>query len=522
MASTAKSAPRHPGRTMLVVAGMHRSGTSAMARVLGLAGARMPDRLINAASDNPLGFWEPRDIVALNDEILRTIGSDWNDAFGVRLDSLAAEHDDFIQRARSILSLNYGDASLAVMKDPRISNLVSLWRKAMRAEGFSPVFVIMVRDPLEVAQSIAARGGGTAQASMLSWLSHMVSVERDTRDLPRTFVSYDALLDNWEAVLASMRRDLSLPLPVSSDQGAEISSFLSRSSRHHATEDATWIERADLWPGIAEAWRWLKTATGPAGPQSPFPQQVADDLAKLSAQFGPVIQAQKDLASRREQDLRSALADREAIVLRLKAQAREYETVAADASLALASMRHDLAQARSDATKASTKARRLARDLEMATTGAEEAGRRYEVTLEQAAEGTTIARNRIAQLEQELTAATSEVADHQQLVQATAADMTRMSERVREALEALGQESARCATLETSLAGSEARTAAIDSIRSSVEAEKNELSAELERCRSELGRCRLELEGVLASPSWSLTRPLRMVGDGYRAVTRGK
>ena len=55
----------------IIVAGMHRSGTSAMARMLSLAGASLPERLMPPGPANPEGHWEPLDVTILNDEIFR-------------------------------------------------------------------------------------------------------------------------------------------------------------------------------------------------------------------------------------------------------------------------------------------------------------------------------------------------------------------------------------------------------------------------------------------------------------------
>ena len=47
-------------RTALVVTGMHRSGTSALTRILHLAcGADLPTDLMPPRPDNVAGFWEP-------------------------------------------------------------------------------------------------------------------------------------------------------------------------------------------------------------------------------------------------------------------------------------------------------------------------------------------------------------------------------------------------------------------------------------------------------------------------------
>ena len=44
-------------RRVVVVLGMHRSGTSAVTRLLTLAGATPPRELMPANPDNPQGYW---------------------------------------------------------------------------------------------------------------------------------------------------------------------------------------------------------------------------------------------------------------------------------------------------------------------------------------------------------------------------------------------------------------------------------------------------------------------------------
>ena len=66
-------------RKAILVLGMHRSGTSAVTRVLSMLGAALPRRLMPAAVANPVGHFEPMDIVNLHDEILRSAGTKWSD-----------------------------------------------------------------------------------------------------------------------------------------------------------------------------------------------------------------------------------------------------------------------------------------------------------------------------------------------------------------------------------------------------------------------------------------------------------
>ena len=60
----------------ILVVGMHRSGTSALARTISLLGARLPSDLVGPNEGNPHGHWEPQEIVNLNDKMLADAGSD--------------------------------------------------------------------------------------------------------------------------------------------------------------------------------------------------------------------------------------------------------------------------------------------------------------------------------------------------------------------------------------------------------------------------------------------------------------
>ena len=56
-----------PARVAIVVVGMHRSGTSAVTRVLSLLGAALPKNLLGAGKGNEEGHWEPSRLVVAHD-----------------------------------------------------------------------------------------------------------------------------------------------------------------------------------------------------------------------------------------------------------------------------------------------------------------------------------------------------------------------------------------------------------------------------------------------------------------------
>ena len=56
----------------ILVLGMHRSGTSPLTRVLNLLGAKLPNNVMPPApNNNEQGFWESRDLMVINDDILK-------------------------------------------------------------------------------------------------------------------------------------------------------------------------------------------------------------------------------------------------------------------------------------------------------------------------------------------------------------------------------------------------------------------------------------------------------------------
>lgn len=287
---TAKtSAPAR--RQALVVAGMHRSGTSAMARLLSLGGATLPERVMDPGPDNPLGYWEPWEMVALDDEILEAIDSRWDNVFALRDNERAwAVRERFLDRAKDFLIHNFGDQDLLVLKDPRSSILTRFWGQALNEIAVDPVYVIMVRHPLEVAKSLSARSGSPLQKSLMLWTSYMLAVERDTRGAARIFVSYSDLLSDWRGVLGRVEAALGRALPSRTPEvDAEIEQFLSKSHRHHEADASALDAMPDVWPGAQTTYRWMLDAARGAAPPPKTLTAIEADLNGLERTMGPVL-----------------------------------------------------------------------------------------------------------------------------------------------------------------------------------------------------------------------------------------
>jgi hypothetical protein len=82
------------------------------------------------------------------------------------------------------------------VKDPRTCRLLSFWKPIFDEYELSVDYVIAVRHPLSVAESLKTRNNFPTMKSLLLWLEHYVSCVSETRLERRVFVDYDRLIDN--------------------------------------------------------------------------------------------------------------------------------------------------------------------------------------------------------------------------------------------------------------------------------------------------------------------------------------
>jgi hypothetical protein len=250
-------------RQALLVLGMHRSGTSALTRVLGLCGAALPRHNMDAADSNALGFWEPQPIVDAHDRFLSAAGTGWETIADYPPAMFASETAAACRRTLADLARReYGEAPLFILKDPRVSRLMPLWRPVLAELGAEPRIVIMVRNPLEIAGSMKRRDGWGEHRTLMVWLRYMLAAERDTRDLPRCFVGYGQLMNGWRAVVDTITDRLDIEFPERSHAvEQEIDGFVRPDLRHHRHQADALLQRDDIAGCVKLAFRCFTDAT---------------------------------------------------------------------------------------------------------------------------------------------------------------------------------------------------------------------------------------------------------------------
>ncbi|MGB5832401.1 MAG: glycosyltransferase [Thiohalocapsa sp.] len=223
----------------ILVLGMHRSGTSALTRLVNMMGADLgPDfESIPANEENPKGFWERRDVRKLNDDLLSSVGSDWHHIADFDPTQVPDEASQQFQRnARALLS-RMGANRPWVMKEPRLCVTLPAWLPLLHY----PVCLICVRDPVEIAQSLEARNGIPVPVGIALAQTYYRRLVSATTHLPRTVVNHRNLLSDPNGELHRLHERLErwgcrgLQLPSAADVLSFIESGL---HRQHSTEES--------------------------------------------------------------------------------------------------------------------------------------------------------------------------------------------------------------------------------------------------------------------------------------------
>lgn len=203
-----------PRRSLVLVLGAARSGTSAVTRVLALCGCALPASLLPAASMNPTGFWEPVDATGLNVEFLIKNDTTVGDP-SMRLEGEAALEaqgsQDFIERVSRFLKEG-ATSSLLVVKCAGTAELLRYWLAAAEQAGLDTKIVIAFRHPVEVVASASAASHQSLEGLSANWLKVNLIAERNSRTLPRVFVDYHNLLGNWRSEVVRMSDALAIDL----------------------------------------------------------------------------------------------------------------------------------------------------------------------------------------------------------------------------------------------------------------------------------------------------------------------
>jgi hypothetical protein len=316
-----------PVPEIVCVLGMHRSGTSLLTRILNLLGVYLGpiDHLLAAAPDNPTGFWEHRQLLEVNEAILGRFGGGADDPPDFPAGWAAAPAlEDLRQQARAVVRQDFGTAAPWGWKDPRTCLTLPFWTHLLPPMRF----VVCLRDPYEVVQSLGRRNGYSAVKSVYLWLVYADAILRHTAERPRRFVFYEDLLEDPAKTTRCLARFLDLGEADERPPVQQaIADFIDQGLRHHRAFQTApagdSVQPVDRGLALArEAFLGLRRPDGAAA--SKALQDVERALEVIIPEFREEKRQAEELQRRwvqeTEQDL-AALARRGGTILLVDAEA---------------------------------------------------------------------------------------------------------------------------------------------------------------------------------------------------------
>lgn len=267
----------------VIVMGMHRSGTSMTAGILRQMGVNLGDDLISADSNNRAGYFESNEIVRNNAKILHSLDRRWTGPKGtleINLDFLDSEikaqtRHNIKQEIRKLS--NSGE--VWGIKDPRISRLLPFWHEILNDLDVRVLFILCVRHPLEVAESIARRDGLPQHQGQLLWLKHNEDAMVNSKTENMHVVIFNRWFTDFDSQVVQLNRMLNLVQQEGEGGYLErLKSFIRPELRHHSQGKSEYL------PYINELYRLLVVASE-TGSIPPRTWDLLQEVAKSEALF---------------------------------------------------------------------------------------------------------------------------------------------------------------------------------------------------------------------------------------------
>lgn len=133
----------------VLIAGFHRSGTSAIARMIHAAGVHLGDELLGAEPSNPYGHFEDLEVVTMHDNFLQRAGHTWKSTGSAQQPLDDASTDEL----RTFIEQRNSTHKLWGAKDPRLCLYLDEWLSiAPDAQ-----VVVVIRRPDQSVRSLHMR-----------------------------------------------------------------------------------------------------------------------------------------------------------------------------------------------------------------------------------------------------------------------------------------------------------------------------------------------------------------------------
>jgi len=220
-------------KSILVISGHPRSGTSFTASLLQSAGLHIGKKLMAPGHGNIKGFFEDLDIVGFHEAVLRSQNIH---PVGWTVQEDIPVEDIFLDKAKELIS-NNATNPLWGWKDPRTTLFLDFWEQLLPEANF----LLLYRAPWEVADSIYRRGDEffvhEPELAIKIWISYNQKLLRFYEKFPgRCFIaSVYNVSQRASAFIDALNTKFNLNLEMPANDLYEQSLFHTQVSDSHHT-----------------------------------------------------------------------------------------------------------------------------------------------------------------------------------------------------------------------------------------------------------------------------------------------
>ncbi len=241
---------------VICVAGMHRSGTSMIARLLNLCGLDLGDEkdMMPASPANPEGYWEHIWFNYYNNQILEFFRGAW--------DMVPVYHENWqntpgihwIRREAGELVKRF-TSPVWGWKDPRNSITLQFWKMLIPQMKT----LVCLRNPLDVANSLNKRGSSSILFGLQLWWQYNSMLLLNTEPHERTVTHFDTYFRDGRRELNRLVGALGM---TASESAIEEAVKTSKDSLRHSVTTIDTLAKATPWEGLMETYCRLLVEAG--------------------------------------------------------------------------------------------------------------------------------------------------------------------------------------------------------------------------------------------------------------------
>lgn len=277
----------------VLVAGMHRSGTSAAAGLLRAAGVDMGSDFLPAQPDsNAAGFWEDRWVVEFHERVLDALGVTWDHPADLperwEISEAAA---GFREEIRKWVESRAAAGQVWGLKDPRLCRLAPLWRAALEDCGCRRLWIVVFRHPVEVALSLKRRDGFSFEKSGALWVLHHLGAGRHLAGERTLHLAYEQMLSDPCGRLLRWASDWLPAAAAEDDVQRRMRESVKAQLRHHRASHESGYRAFGRFGFLVQRLhaRLRSAARGGPGEALEDVDLLSDDMGRIAGAYDPLL-----------------------------------------------------------------------------------------------------------------------------------------------------------------------------------------------------------------------------------------